>query len=54
MLYLPAGWFHNVTSFASGPGGHAAFNYWCEKEGQGEREGGNGEERGGGGACVRE
>jgi hypothetical protein len=28
MLYLPAGWFHNVTSFGSGPGGHAAFNYW--------------------------
>ncbi|KXZ50372.1 hypothetical protein GPECTOR_16g545 [Gonium pectorale] len=35
MLYLPAGWFHEVTSFGaagsgseSGSGGHLAFNYW--------------------------
>ena len=40
MLYLPAGWFHNVTSFTdadapsppccptSKQGGHLAFNYW--------------------------
>jgi len=30
MLYLPAGWFHEVTSFGSaGPNsGHLAFNYW--------------------------
>ncbi|GLC45639.1 hypothetical protein PLESTB_001789000 [Pleodorina starrii] len=31
MLYLPAGWFHEVTSYGSagGPdGGHLAFNYW--------------------------
>ena len=27
MLYLPAGWFHEVTSFAS-DNGHMAFNYW--------------------------
>jgi hypothetical protein len=43
-LYLPAGWFHNVTSFSvaqgsssesaapvpphAGEGGHLAFNYW--------------------------
>ena len=34
MLYLPAGWFHEVTSYseeglpAKGRGGHLAFNYW--------------------------
>ncbi|CAM9284058.1 unnamed protein product [Pylaiella littoralis] len=27
MLYLPAGWFHEVTSVAS-ENGHMAFNYW--------------------------
>ena len=25
ILYLPASWFHEVTSFGSG---HLAFNYW--------------------------
>lgn len=25
MLYLPAGWFHEVSSFGSD---HMAFNYW--------------------------
>eukprot|EP00210_Caulerpa_lentillifera_P005687 g5439.t1 len=32
MLYLPAGWFHNVTSVgkeASGSNIHIALNYWC-------------------------
>lgn len=30
MLYLPAGWFHEVTSFGSASGNiHMAFNYWC-------------------------
>ncbi|GIL74226.1 hypothetical protein Vretimale_1977 [Volvox reticuliferus] len=31
MLYLPAGWFHEVTSYGSPGGkngGHLAFNYW--------------------------
>lgn len=29
MLYLPAGWFHEVTSFGGRrSGGHLAFNYW--------------------------
>ncbi|KAK9814629.1 hypothetical protein WJX72_009022 [[Myrmecia] bisecta] len=28
MLYLPAGWFHEVTSFGGSQGGHLAFNYW--------------------------
>jgi hypothetical protein len=29
MLYLPAGWFHNVTSFSGDSAeGHAAFNFW--------------------------
>lgn len=29
MLYLPAGWFHEVTSFGGQrSGGHLAFNYW--------------------------
>jgi len=32
MLYLPAGWFHEVTSFNSSTepdfSGHLAFNYW--------------------------
>ncbi|KAG2485492.1 hypothetical protein HYH03_015766 [Edaphochlamys debaryana] len=31
MLYLPAGWFHEVTSFGPSGGpdsGHLAFNYW--------------------------
>lgn len=36
MLYLPAGWFHEVTSFTDSTssssrgqsGGHMAFNYW--------------------------
>lgn len=38
MLYLPAGWFHNVTSFTDTADdgsdakpvrkGHMAFNYW--------------------------
>ena len=41
MLYLPAGWFHEVTSMssrmsASSPGaesvGHMALNYWCVKK----------------------
>ena len=27
MLFLPASWFHEVTSFSSA-GGHIAFNYW--------------------------
>ena len=27
ILYLPASWFHEVTSFG-GKGGHLAFNYW--------------------------
>jgi hypothetical protein len=31
MLWLPAGWFHEVVSFSDGSNsqqGHAAFNYW--------------------------
>ena len=30
MLYLPAGWFHEVTSFSEGPlhSTHLALNYW--------------------------
>merc|ERR1712000_797082 len=29
MLFLPAGWFHNVTSFSDNDAGlHMAFNYW--------------------------
>lgn len=28
MLYLPAGWFHEVTSSGGEGGGHLAFNYW--------------------------
>ena len=28
MLYLPAGWFHEVTSEGGGREGHCAFNYW--------------------------
>jgi len=29
MLYLPAGWFHQVFSMGSADGqGHVAFNYW--------------------------
>ncbi|RKO91894.1 cupin-like domain-containing protein [Blyttiomyces helicus] len=29
MLYLPAGWFHEVTSYGDGSDGvHMAFNYW--------------------------
>lgn len=28
MLYLPASWFHEVTSWASESGPHMAFNYW--------------------------
>lgn len=29
MLYLPAGWFHEVTSFSDTPSGnHLALNYW--------------------------
>uniref|UniRef100_A0A383WCI6 JmjC domain-containing protein n=1 Tax=Tetradesmus obliquus TaxID=3088 RepID=A0A383WCI6_TETOB len=30
MLYLPAGWFHEVTSYGGGglDGGHLAINYW--------------------------
>jgi len=29
MLFLPAGWFHNVTSFSDGDAGfHMALNYW--------------------------
>lgn len=27
-LYLPASWFHEVTSFGSDHGGHIALNYW--------------------------
>lgn len=29
VLYLPAGWFHEVTSFSDGPAQtHLALNYW--------------------------
>eukprot|EP00775_Hariotina_reticulata_P000764 gene764-1071_t len=30
MLYMPAGWFHEVTSYGGGglDGGHLAINYW--------------------------
>jgi len=28
MLYLPAGWFHEVKSNGEAPLGHMAFNYW--------------------------
>jgi len=28
MLYLPAGWFHEVRSEGGGAEGHCAFNYW--------------------------
>jgi len=27
-LYLPASWFHEVTSFSAAKSGHLAFNYW--------------------------
>lgn len=31
MLFLPAGWFHEVVSYSnpSDERGHVAFNYWC-------------------------
>ena len=28
MLYIPAGWFHEVRSVGGGAEGHLAFNYW--------------------------
>ena len=28
MLYIPAGWFHEVRSVGGGADGHLAFNYW--------------------------
>ena len=28
LLYLPAGWFHEVRSHGPSPQGHMAFNYW--------------------------
>ena len=28
MLYLPASWFHEVTSYGANEGHHLAFNYW--------------------------
>ena len=28
MLYIPAGWFHEVKSIGEAPYGHMAFNYW--------------------------
>ena len=28
MLYLPAGWFHEVRSLGDPPLGHMAMNYW--------------------------
>ena len=28
MLYLPASWFHEVTSFTEGERAHCAMNYW--------------------------
>ena len=28
MLYLPAGWFHEVQSVGAPPLGHMAMNYW--------------------------
>lgn len=28
MLFLPCGWFHEVTSLSTGQEGHLAFNYW--------------------------
>ena len=28
MLYLPASWFHEVTSYGADKGHHLAFNYW--------------------------
>lgn len=28
MLYLPAGWFHEVRSVGAPPLGHMAMNYW--------------------------
>ena len=28
MLYLPASWFHEVTSYGADEGHHLAFNYW--------------------------
>lgn len=28
MLYIPAGWFHEVRSSGGGAEGHMAFNYW--------------------------
>ena len=31
MLYLPAGWFHEVTSFSEAPSQtHLALNYWFQ------------------------
>ena len=31
MLYVPAGWFHEVTSFSGAAGSctHLALNFWC-------------------------
>lgn len=29
MLFLPAGWFHEVQSYGGGAQGHLAFNFWA-------------------------
>ena len=45
LLYLPAGWFHEVFSESSGSGGHLALNYWLrppdvlqQRDGEKDRE----------------
>lgn len=38
MLYLPASWFHEVTSFSDNGKPHMAFNYWMHPpDGMGTR-----------------
>ena len=46
ILYLPAGWFHEVTSFddeAEAGGGHLALNYWFHPPAKSEAAGDGGE-----------
>ena len=39
MLYVPASWFHEVTSYGSHGSPHIAFNYWMHPpDGQDAKE----------------
>ena len=38
MLYLPAGWWHDVYSFDGEDSGHMAFNYWFHPPDQDDQE----------------